>query len=127
MKYTLALSSVAALTLIVSACGGGSSDQGSGRTAAPDSVSAAPAAASTSGEEADAPSDGEPSDELSPEQEAEIHDAGLEFARCMREKGFDVPDPVGGMFDIKFDEKVDPDVENEAIDACYFVFDGIYD
>jgi hypothetical protein len=53
--------------------------------------------------------------------EAEVQDAGLEYARCMREKGLDVPDPGGaapeqgnpfGNLDLD-DQRV-----QKAMDAC---------
>jgi hypothetical protein len=61
--------------------------------------------------------------EIDDDQRREFDDARLEFARCMREKGFDVPDPPSGggaaqqgaaLGDLNLD---DPRVQ-EAMDAC---------
>jgi hypothetical protein len=60
--------------------------------------------------------------EIDDDQRRELEDARLEFARCMRGKGFDVPDPqsglgeqqAGGLGDLNLD---DPRVQ-EAVDAC---------
>jgi hypothetical protein len=72
----------------------------------------------------------------SPEQRAAMEDAQLEFAQCMRDKGYDVPDPEqsegggpmmigpGGRFgDLDLE---DPDVR-EAMDECQQAFDDILD
>jgi hypothetical protein len=59
--------------------------------------------------------------ELSEEDQAELQDAQLEFAQCMRDEGVDVPDPQpgqgpggGGLTQIDPD---DPDVQ-AALDEC---------
>jgi len=60
--------------------------------------------------------------QISDEQRAQIEEARLEFARCMRDEGFDVPDPrpgqgpdgQGGLGDLDLD---DPRVA-AAMDKC---------
>jgi hypothetical protein len=61
--------------------------------------------------------------EIDDDQRREFEDARLEFARCMREKGFDVPDPQSGggaehgggaLGDLDLE---DPRVQ-DAMDAC---------
>ena len=57
--------------------------------------------------------------EPTPEMEAEMRDAELAMAQCMRERGIDMPDPDPsdpGM--IAIDGDVDPEVFEEALDAC---------
>jgi hypothetical protein len=59
---------------------------------------------------------------LSEEQEAEMREAALDFARCMRERGIDMPDPTfpagGGMLmRMPAGAQSDPDFE-EAQEAC---------
>ena len=63
--------------------------------------------------------------ELTPEQEAELRDQELEFARCMRENGIDWPDPDpsgGGVIEFGLGDDVDPDEINAAMEACGEVF-----
>jgi len=56
--------------------------------------------------------------ELSPEDEAKKHDADLVFARCLRERGIEVPDPKPGEgMRIPIDEGKQDEME-EAMDAC---------
>lgn len=68
--------------------------------------------------------------ELSPEEEAEMADAELEFARCMRDAGFDFPDPSSGggaIQAIEVDqENFDIDALNEASEKCTSVFDELF-
>jgi hypothetical protein len=59
--------------------------------------------------------------EIDDDQRREFEDARLEFSRCMREKGFDVPDPQSGaeqggaaLGDLDLE---DPRVQ-DAMDAC---------
>ena len=65
-----------------------------------------------------------PPPELSEEERQEMEDAMVEFARCMREHGIDVPDPKsrgeGGGFALELPGDLDPnDPEfREAQDAC---------
>lgn len=59
--------------------------------------------------------------ELSPEQEAEVRDQELAFARCMRDNGVDWPDPTGdfGSGSIAIDiGDADPETMNAAMDTC---------
>ncbi|MEM9039454.1 MAG: hypothetical protein AAGD33_06120 [Actinomycetota bacterium] len=69
--------------------------------------------------------------DLSPEQQAELADAELAFARCMREQGIDMPDPSssdGGAIAIEIDdEDVDPDAMDAAAAECNSVFDEVFD
>jgi hypothetical protein len=48
------------------------------------------------GEEASDASDGISVSQIDEDQRRDFQEARLEFARCMREKGFDVPDPQSG-------------------------------
>lgn len=68
--------------------------------------------------------------EASPEQEAEMRDAELEFARCMRDQGVDMPDPTssGGGFEIQIDGDgaFDQDAMDEAFETCDSVFDELF-
>ena len=69
--------------------------------------------------------------ELSPEEEAELADADLAFARCMREAGFDFPDPGADGTEnqvLEFDEDdLDIDALNETMDKCDSVFEEVFD
>lgn len=69
--------------------------------------------------------------EASPEQEAEMRDAELEFARCMRDQGFDMPDPSGsgGGFEIEIDGNgaIDQDAMDAAFETCDSVFDELFE
>ena len=60
--------------------------------------------------------------EMSPEQEAELRDQELVFARCMRDNGVDWPDPTGdfgsGGSVIELGDDVDPETMNAAMDTC---------
>ena len=60
--------------------------------------------------------------EISPEQEAEIRDQELAFAKCMRDNGIDWPDPSGdfgsGGITIELGDDLDPDTMNAAMDVC---------
>ncbi len=59
--------------------------------------------------------------ELSPEEQAEFMDQQLAFAKCMRDRGLDWPDPSpDGINMIQFggDGEFDTEVLNEAMDAC---------
>jgi hypothetical protein len=49
--------------------------------------------------------------------DAEREDAVLAYARCMRERGIDVPDPKPGAL-IELDDSVDPQRLDEARRAC---------
>jgi hypothetical protein len=51
------------------------------------------------------PNGGEPPSE---EEMAEMEDAMLEFAECMRDHGIDMPDPQGGGMTIGPDDDIDP-------------------
>jgi hypothetical protein len=59
--------------------------------------------------------------QISEEDRAEMQEAMLAYARCMREHGVDVPDPTfdgqGGGFRMRLDSRDDPDFE-EAQKAC---------
>ncbi|MEM1332512.1 MAG: hypothetical protein AAGG08_03555 [Actinomycetota bacterium] len=65
--------------------------------------------------------------DLSPEQQAELADAELAFARCMRDAGFDWPDPSGAGSGevIEIDASDDIDAITEATQECSSVYDGI--
>lgn len=59
--------------------------------------------------------------EMSLEQEAEIRDQELAFARCMRDNGVDWPDPTGdfGSGGVAIDlGDADPETVNDAMDTC---------
>jgi hypothetical protein len=60
--------------------------------------------------------------DLDPEEEAEMRDNALSFAKCMREHGIDVPDPQfgdGGMVQQELpDIDFDSDEFEEANEAC---------
>jgi hypothetical protein len=59
--------------------------------------------------------------ELDPEEEAEMRDRALAFARCMREHGIDMPDPEfgdNGMVTQALPGPVDDDEFREAQEAC---------
>jgi hypothetical protein len=59
--------------------------------------------------------------QLSEEDRAELQEAMLAYARCMREHGVEVPDPTfngqGGGFRMRLESRDDPDFE-EAQEAC---------
>lgn len=59
--------------------------------------------------------------EMSPDQEAEMRDQELAFARCMRDNGVDWPDPTGdfgsGGAVIELGD-ADPETVNAAMDVC---------
>jgi hypothetical protein len=72
---------------------------------------------------------------FSPELRQAFQDAALEFAKCMRERGFDVPDPDfsqagpgpgGGLFRNGNLNPRDPKTR-AAIDECRSAFDGLRD
>lgn len=66
--------------------------------------------------------------EFDPQQEAALADAQLEFARCMRQNGVDVPDPTGDGFTIDPDSGIDPtdpDVQ-AAIEACRPILEEVF-
>ncbi|WP_067181061.1 hypothetical protein [Microtetraspora niveoalba] len=50
-------------------------------------------------------------------KDPEVIDRLVKFARCMREHGVDVPDPVDGLIEIKH-EKADESKIKEAQEAC---------
>ncbi len=62
--------------------------------------------------------------DLTPEERAELEDQMLEFAKCMREHGIDMPDPGEGGFIQKFDASGNgsaqngPDPESEEFKAA---------
>lgn len=56
--------------------------------------------------------------EPSPEDEARLRDAEAAFANCMSERGFDFEEPGDGSGVIQFDESVDEDALQEALDEC---------
>lgn len=60
--------------------------------------------------------------EMSPEQEAEMRDQELVFAKCMRANGVDWPDPSSDPGSnesvIELGDDVDPDAFSAAMDAC---------
>jgi hypothetical protein len=60
--------------------------------------------------------------EMSPEQEAELRDQELVFARCMRDNGVDWPDPTGdfgsGGGVIELGDDTDSETMNAAMDTC---------
>jgi hypothetical protein len=70
-----------------------------------------------------------PGSEMSPQDEAAMQDAALEFAQCMRDKGYDMPDPDvsnGGMR-IQGDSGIDmndPQVQ-EDMNECQEAFAGL--
>ncbi|GAB7191922.1 hypothetical protein NUM3379_26300 [Kineococcus sp. NUM-3379] len=87
-------------TLLLGACGQGAGGAGE------------PVAGAAGGAGSPAPA---PERSLSPEE------AGLRFARCMRENGVDVPDPepgTGGRMGIPADGSVDAEAVQEAHEAC---------
>jgi hypothetical protein len=65
--------------------------------------------------------------QLSEEQESELQDATLEFARCMREHGIDFPDPEfeeGGGILMRMPEGTENDPKfDEAQEACQPILD----
>jgi hypothetical protein len=66
--------------------------------------------------------------EFDPDQEAALADAQLEFARCMRENGVDIPDPTGDGFTIGPDSGIDPndpDVQ-AAFEECRPILEEIF-
>lgn len=66
--------------------------------------------------------------EIDPDLEAQFQDAQLEFARCMRDEGVDIPDPTGDGFVIGPDSGIDPsdpDVQ-AAIEECRPILEGIF-
>lgn len=60
--------------------------------------------------------------EMTPEQQAEIRDQELAFARCIRDNGIeDWPDPSGdlsGAMSIELPDDLDPEELNTAMDVC---------
>lgn len=59
--------------------------------------------------------------EMTPEQEAEMRDQELAFARCMRDNGIDWPDPSGDLAHgsmIELPDNVDPEDVNAAMEVC---------
>lgn len=59
--------------------------------------------------------------ELTPEQQTEMLDQELAFARCMRDNGVDWPDPSGDMSGpvaIELPDNVDPEDLNAAMEVC---------
>jgi hypothetical protein len=70
-----------------------------------------------------------PGREMSPEDEAAMQDAALEFAECMRDKGYDMPDPDvsnGGMR-IEGGGNLDPNDPQvqEDMNDCQEAFSGL--
>lgn len=66
--------------------------------------------------------------EMSPEQEAEIRDMELEFARCMRDEGIEMGDPGGGdgmVIEFEIGDDADQDAMDAAFDKCDSVFDEL--
>ena len=57
-------------------------------------------------------------EDLTPEERAELEDAMVEFAQCMREHGVDMPDPGDGGFVQRFDSKSGPGPEDEEFQAA---------
>jgi hypothetical protein len=67
---------------------------------------------------------------LNEEQEAELREASLEFARCMREHGIDYPDPQfsedeGGMTQVLPEGVEDDPKFEEAQKACQPILDAV--
>lgn len=59
--------------------------------------------------------------DLDPEQQAQLDDANLQFARCMQSAGIDWPDPQpgnDGAFSVQIDSDVDDDVFDAALAEC---------
>ncbi len=57
--------------------------------------------------------------EMSPEQEAEMMDQQLAFAKCMRDSGIDWPDPSSdGSMMIELGDDIDPEAVNAAMQTC---------
>jgi hypothetical protein len=66
--------------------------------------------------------------EFDPEQEAALRDAQLEFARCMRDNGVDIPDPTGDGFTMGPDSGIDPtdpDVQ-AAFEECRPILEEVF-
>jgi hypothetical protein len=61
---------------------------------------------------------------LSPEEEAELQDNMLKFARCMREHGVDMPDPADGVGMSLSLEDIDDPVFEKAQKACGDIIPG---
>lgn len=66
--------------------------------------------------------------EFDPEQEAAFADAQLEFARCMRRNGVDIPDPTGEGFVIGPDSGIDPTDPDvlAAIEECRPILEEVF-
>lgn len=74
-----------------------------------------------------------PGREMSPQDQSAMQDAALEFAQCMRDKGYDFPDPTfnedGGMMfqrgpgDDELDPN-DPQVQDD-MNECQEAFEGV--
>lgn len=66
--------------------------------------------------------------EFDPEQEAAFADAQLEFARCMRENGVDIPDPTGDGFTIDPNSGIDPTDPDvlAAIEECRPILEEVF-
>jgi len=63
-----------------------------------------------------------------PEQEAAFQDAQLEFARCMRENGVEIPDPTGDGIMLGPDSGIDPtdpDVQ-AALEECRPILEEVF-
>ena len=59
--------------------------------------------------------------EMSPEQQAEMRDQELAFAKCMRDNDVDWPDPTGdisGAVAIELPDNIDPETLNAAMEVC---------
>jgi hypothetical protein len=67
--------------------------------------------------------------QLSEEEEAELQEATLEFARCMREHGIDFPDPQfeegGGILQMMPEGTEDDPKFEEAQEACQPILDAV--
>jgi non-ribosomal peptide synthetase component F len=92
-------------TLLVTACGGG------------DAAAPAVAAATTSGA---GTSTGTSTGTAGPASAADVERAQLEYARCMRREGVDVPDPApgSGPIEIAPGQDIDPGTFAAAQKAC---------
>lgn len=66
--------------------------------------------------------------EFDPEQEAALADAQLEFARCMRDNGVDIPDPTGEGFSLGPDSGIDPTDPDvlAAIEECRPILEEVF-
>ena len=121
-KAIVAGAAVSAL-LVLAGCGGGGGDGDGGSDDGVASLSQ-PTTADTSGE-------GDDGSSSEPPTEAEVQEAALDFAQCMREHGVDMPDPEftdGGGVGINVGGEageLDPETMDAANEACQSIMDDV--